>query len=271
MEYKFTDTILKVTDVSLTLGGNKILRDINLEIKDVVRPNVEQGQVVSLLAPSGVGKTQLLKIMAGLNTPDTGEVLVNVEQKPVKQGQVGVVQQNYPLWDHRTVLGNLKRAGNRLPKGERNEKIGAYLDHFGLTDKKDLWPCQLSGGQRQRVAIAQALLSAGHFILLDEPFSGLDINMIDKVSEMIVNISTLHELNTIIIVSHDIVSTSAISDTLWLMGKEKNPDGTWIEGATIKEQYDLMASGLAWRKDIRNVPEFNNMIKDINLKFKSLA
>ncbi len=271
MEYTQHDTIVELKDVSLSFGENLILRDINLEIKDVQRVGVEQGQVVSLLAPSGVGKTQLLKIIAGLNTPTTGTVRIGQPLAPVKTGEVGVVQQNFPLFDHETVMGNLEIAGRKYAKAERKERIDSYLNHFGLTERKNLYPAQLSGGQKQRVAIAQALLSSEHFLLLDEPFSGLDVNMIDRVSEMIIQISQLHELNTIIIVSHDISSTCAISDTVWLLGKDQNEDGTWKPGARIKTQYDLMKEGLAWQQDIRNMPRFSEFTKEVRNQFKYLS
>jgi len=274
-KYELEETILKLENVSLTLGDDKvqILRDINLEVKNVTRKTtgLDQGQIVSLLAPSGVGKTQLLKIIAGLNTPDTGSVLIGHPLEPTRLGKVGVVQQNYPLFESRTVLGNLEVAVRKIPKKEGKEKIDLYLNHFGLLDKKSLYPAQLSGGQRQRVAIAQQLLCSEHFLLLDEPFSGLDINMIEKVSEMIVHIANLDELNTVIIVSHDISATCAISDTVWLLGKERNEQGEWKAGATIRHQYDLMGEGLAWRKDIRDLPQFTDFVKEIRHEFKTLA
>ncbi len=99
------------------------------------------------------------------------------------------------------------------------------LDRFNLRKQAALYPAQLSGGQKQRAAIAQQLLCSDHFLLLDEPFSGLDVIMIEKVSEMIVEIACTHELNTVIIVSHDIVSTAAIADTLWLMGRDRDANG----------------------------------------------
>src|SRR4051812_10270150 len=105
------ETLLKVEGVSKTLGGSLILKDVNLEIRNIVRPGYTQGQVVGLLGPSGVGKTCLFRILAGLDQPDCGSVLVEEEGIPVKRGMVGVVAQNYPLFAHRTILGNLTVAG----------------------------------------------------------------------------------------------------------------------------------------------------------------
>jgi NitT/TauT family transport system ATP-binding protein len=111
--YETKSTILKAENVSVTKGGVQILRDVNLEIKDIVRPDKVAGQVVGLLGPSGIGKTSLFRIMAGLEPPDTGRVLIGEEGKPVQRGMVGVVAQHYPLFAHRTVLGNLTVAGRR--------------------------------------------------------------------------------------------------------------------------------------------------------------
>jgi NitT/TauT family transport system ATP-binding protein len=91
VEYK--ETLLKVSGVSLSLGAQTILRDVNLEIRDIVRPGMTQGQVVGLLGPSGIGKTCLFRILAGLDAPDSGSVLIGKEGTPVQRGMVGVVAQ----------------------------------------------------------------------------------------------------------------------------------------------------------------------------------
>lgn len=270
-EYKKTNTIIKIKDVSLILGNNLILKDINLEVKDIHRAGFNQGQVNALLAPSGVGKSQLLKLLAGLQKPNSGTIEIGHPLKPVCVGDVGVVQQNFPLFDHKTVIGNLQVVSTKFSPSEKKERISAYLHHFNMWDKKDLYPAQLSGGQKQRVAIAQQLLCSEHYLLLDEPFSGLDVNMIDTVLEMLTQISQLHELNTIFIVSHDISSACAVSDTVFLLGKDRNPGGGWEAGATIKKQYDLIERGLVWDKNIRNSPKFSEFTKEIRNEFKNLG
>src|SRR5262249_39129049 len=125
--HEYGATILKATNISKALSGTVILRDVNLEIKDVRRPDKIAGQVVGLLGPSGIGKTSLFRILAGLDAPDSGQVLLGPELKPVERGMVGVVAQNYPLFAHRTVLGNLTVAG-RLSglsaKGSRDKAMG---------------------------------------------------------------------------------------------------------------------------------------------------
>src|SRR3954453_6174811 len=172
---EYRGNILRACDISLRLGDTQVLRDLNLEIQDVYRPGFITGQVVGLLGPSGIGKTRLFRILSGIDKPDTGTVTIGEDCKPVERGMVGVVAQSYPLFEHRTVLGNLLVAAGRAGfKGEeaRTKSIDA-LKHFGLEDRGDLYPSQLSGGQRQRVAIAQQFLCSERLLLMDEPFSGL--------------------------------------------------------------------------------------------------
>lgn len=270
--YTKNETLLKIENVSLQLGDNLILKDVNVNIKDIIRPNMKQGQVVSILGPSGVGKTKLFEIMSGLLNPTTGKVLVGQEQKEVHPGVVGVVQQNYPLFEFRTVYGNLEISARKggIPHNERKQRIEHVLNQFGLLKHATKWISELSGGQRQRIAIAQQLLCSENFLLLDEPFSGLDIIMIEKVLDMIREISSNNELLTIIIVSHDIISTATISDTLWLIGRDRDSEGNIIPGSRIKHEYDLIEKGLAWQRGIETTPEFNELIKEIRQIFPTL-
>ena len=121
MTHEFKNTILKVENISLSLGGNQILRDVNVDVRDIVRPGMSQGQIVGFLGPSGIGKTKFFEILAGLLKPDTGQVLLGDPLTPVQIGRVGVVQQSYPLFNHRTVMGNLMVAAARkgIPAAER--------------------------------------------------------------------------------------------------------------------------------------------------------
>src|SRR5947209_18850762 len=113
--YEVKEVILKADHVSTALDGVPILRDVNLEIRDIVRPDTIARQVVGLLGPSGIGKTTLFRILAGLDTPDSGTVMLGEGDKarPVQRGMVGVVAQSYPLFANRTVLGNLAVAGRQ--------------------------------------------------------------------------------------------------------------------------------------------------------------
>lgn len=274
MNYTFGEDILSVENVSLSIEGKLILRDINLKIKDIIRPNCTTGQIIGFLGPSGRGKTQLFKILAGLTTHDslsrtlTGEVLLGPERTPVKAGDVGVVAQNYPLFEHRTVYSNLEMVIR--DKKVAKEKIEYYLNKFKMYEHKDKYPAVLSGGQRQRIAIIQQLLCSEYFILLDEPFSGLDPIMTSQTCEMIQEVANMHEKNTIIIVSHDIPSTVSISNILWLLGYDYDENGKPIEGARVKFEENLMDRGICWKENLINTPEFFSFVKDIRNTFNNL-
>jgi NitT/TauT family transport system ATP-binding protein len=270
VEYK--ETLLKVSGVSLTLGGSVVLRDVNLEIRDVVRRGLTQGQVVGLLGPSGIGKTCLFRILAGLDAPDTGTVLIGKEARPVERGMVGVVAQNYPLFTHRTVIGNLLVAGRQggLTGAQTQEKAGTLLQRFGLAEHARKYPVQLSGGQRQRVAIAQQFMCSEHFLLMDEPFSGLDLVAVENVCDSICELAGLDELRTFIVVTHDISSALEVADTIWLLGRDRDAEGQIIPGARVQATYNLVERGLAWRKGVSTTPEFVELVREIREVFPRL-
>jgi ABC-type nitrate/sulfonate/bicarbonate transport system ATPase subunit len=272
MNCEYRDVILKATDVSLTLGNNVILRDLNLEIRDLWRPDCVTGQVVGLLGPSGIGKTRLFRVLSGIDTPDKGTVTIGPKAIPVQRGMVGVVAQNYPLFEHRTVAGNLELAARSagLNRQEAAAKAYTYLQRFNLEERGGLYPCQLSGGQRQRVAIAQQFLCSEHFVLMDEPFSGLDLIAVDKVSNMIREVANSDEMNTVIVVTHDIQAAVAVADTIWVLGRDRDEQGKIIPGARVKATYNLVERGLAWRDGIADLPECTELVREIRSVFPSL-
>lgn len=264
MIYTREERLLTIDKLGLQYGEKVIFRDLSLEIDNIVRPGMNQGQVVSLLGPSGIGKTQLFRCIAGLQQATTGTVLLNEVKSPVHAGDVGVVFQNYPLLQHRTILKNLQIAAKAANK--KQEEITELLTTFDLAGKVEkLYPCQLSGGQQQRVAIIQQLLCSTHFILMDEPFSGLDVIMKKRAVELIQKVSTTHELNTIIVTTHDIATAIEISDTLWVLGREPEK-----AGATIIKKFDLIERGLAWNPHVDKHPNFYPLVLEINELFKSL-
>jgi NitT/TauT family transport system ATP-binding protein len=269
---KYTDTLLKVDHVNLSYGDKIILRDVNAEIRDIVRPDRTQGQVVGFLGPSGIGKTQLFRIIAGLNQPTSGQVLVSSTLTPVKAGMVGVVGQDYPLFENRTIYSNLLLAAKQAKRNgdAAEDKVLKYLKRLDMVDCSQLYPAQISGGQRQRIAIAQQLLCSEHFLLMDEPFSGLDLVMEAKVCELINEIACLDDLNTIIVVTHDVTAAATVADHLWLMGRDRDASGNIIPGARIQETYDLIERDLCWHPDITNSSQFLEFVHDVKQRFQTL-
>lgn len=270
-EYNRAELLLKVTDLCVTYD-KPILKNVNLEVRDVRRPGITQGQKIALLAPSGTGKTQLLKRLAGLEAPTSGTVLIGPEQKPVCAGMVGVVPQNYLLFEHRTVGSSLMvAAGMRVQDhGTAKAMVTAELEEFGLGDKWNAYPRELSGGQRQRVSIAEQLLSSNHFLLMDEPFSGLDILMKKKVCDIIDTVASRDELNTIIFSTHDIESAVMIADTILALGRDRDAAGNPIAGAHIQATIDLIDRDLAWHPDVEHMPEFGPTVAEIKALFARL-
>ncbi len=262
IDYQEKETILKADKINLSFGKKIVLRDVSFDIKDVTRAGVSQGQVETIAGRSGIGKSQLFKICAGLGEPTSGTIKIGVDQHIVNAGDVGIVPQNYILFNHRTILKNLlialNRSGQKLSDKEKTDIINKFAEDFDLLEHLNKYPGQLSGGQKQRTSIVQQILTGNKFILMDEPFSGLDSVMIDKVTKLILKISLMDELNTIVIVSHDISNALAVSDKVLVLAKEEGK-----EGATITKEFDLKKMGLAWRPDIKRDAEFRELVENV--------
>ncbi len=270
--YSFGKTLLKVENVSLEYDGRPILKDVNAEVRDIIVPGRVQGQVVGFLGPSGCGKTSLFRIIAGLNKPTSGRVTVNGFDRPVQAGEVGVVAQSYPLFEHRTVMGNLMLAAKQKNgnSGDPRDRVMALLKEFELEDKFNLYPAQLSGGQRQRCAIIQQILCGDHFLLMDEPFSGLDLLMLEKTCELITKVANMDDLNTIIVVTHDVTAACSVADHIWMMGRETDPHGNKIPGSRIVKEYNLIERDLCWQPGIITAPQFTSFVREVKEEFRRL-
>jgi polar amino acid transport system ATP-binding protein/sulfate transport system ATP-binding protein len=270
--YSYGKTLLKIDNVSLSYDDRPVLSGITAEVRDIIVPGRVQGQVVGILGPSGCGKTTLFRIIAGLHAPTSGRVSVNGFDRPVRAGEVGVVAQSYPLFEHRTVLGNLMLGAKKKEKDAKvaHDKVMEMLNEFGLADKYNLYPAQLSGGQRQRCAIIQQILCSEHFLLMDEPFSGLDLIMLEKTADLISKVSDMDELNTIIVVTHDVAAACSVADHLWLMGHSSDENGNTLSGSRIVKQYNLIDRGLCWQPGITATEPFNDFVREVKDEFRRL-
>ncbi|MDO6460143.1 ABC transporter ATP-binding protein [Granulosicoccaceae sp. 1_MG-2023] len=210
---------LSLRNIAKQFGNTAVLRDISLD--------VEAGSILTLLGPSGCGKTTLLRIIAGLEQPDSGRisaaerVFVDCAQGivlPPQQRRLGFVFQDYGLWPHLSVRGNiafpLKMA--KMPAGEIRARVAEVLKAVQLSAHADKRPEQLSGGQKQRVSIARALAARPTLILFDEPLSNLDANLREELGQEIRNLAR-HFGQTCINVTHDRREAQLLSDRIALM------------------------------------------------------
>ncbi len=210
---------IEIRNVSKNFNAFKALDNINLDI--------QSGELVALLGPSGCGKTTLLRIIAGLETPDAGNIVFHgedVSQHDVRDRNVGFVFQHYALFRHMTVFDNVAFGLRMKPKGERpgesaiKAKVHELLNMVQLDWLADRYPEQLSGGQRQRIALARALAVEPKILLLDEPFGALDAKVRKELRRWL---ARLHEeINlTSVFVTHDQEEAMEVADRIVVMNK----------------------------------------------------
>jgi sulfate/thiosulfate transport system ATP-binding protein len=208
---------------------------MSIELKNVVKHfgkvsavedvsfTVPEGELIALLGPSGSGKTTVLRLIAGLESPESGGIFVRGEQVnglPVQKRNIGFVFQNYALFKHMTVFANIA-FGLKIKKWPakriqaRVDDLAALLDLQGLLDR---YPHQLSGGQRQRVAIGRALAPGPNVLLLDEPFAAVDAQIRQDLRQWLVRVHQDLKL-TIVFVTHDQEEAMEVSDRIIIFSK----------------------------------------------------
>jgi len=208
---------IEVKNVHKQFGSFTALNNVNLHI--------ETGELVALLGPSGCGKTTLLRIIAGLETPDSGSILFAGEDSTdvhVRQRQVGFVFQHYALFRHMTVFENVAFGLRVRPRKLRpseaqiQEKVHSLLNLVQLDWLADRYPSQLSGGQRQRIALARALAVEPRVLLLDEPFGALDAKVRKELRRWLRRLhDDLHVAS--VFVTHDQEEALEVADRVVLM------------------------------------------------------
>lgn len=271
--YTRGDVLLSIDHVSLSYGDRVILRDVNASIRDIRQEGIQRGQIVCFLGPKGIGKTQLSRVVAGLQKPTAGTVSLLCAASPAYReltapGRVGMVPQSYPLFEFATVAQNIEIAGRQagLTKAKSDEKADAFIKRFKLSQYLRDYPAALSGGTRQSVAIIRQLMCVGNYLILDEPFSGLDPSMKTAASQLVREIADLDERNTVIVVTHDVTEGCAIADTVWLMGREPGQ-----AGARLVEEHDLAQRGICWLEEPLKDAVFLSFVADVKAKFSSLS
>ncbi|VTY24523.1 Glutamine transport ATP-binding protein GlnQ [Streptococcus parasanguinis] len=203
--------MLELKQISKRFGDKQILSDFNLL--------VPEKQIVAIVGPSGGGKTTLLRMLAGLETIDSGQIIYNGENLPLdtleKRSLLGFVFQDFQLFPHLSVMENLILSPIKtmnVTKEEATKKAMSLLERLGLGNHADAYRFSLSGGQKQRVALARAMMIDPEIIGYDEPTSALDPELRLEVEKLILQNRELGM--TQIVVTHDIPFAEAIADIL---------------------------------------------------------
>jgi polar amino acid transport system ATP-binding protein len=212
------NAMLRVENVSKTLGGHEVLKGVSL--------NLEKGALKVLIGPSGGGKSTLLQCVNFLSPPDQGQIWLdgreidprNKKEVLAFRQQVGMIFQDFNLFDHLDALENVCIALRKVKgfsKAQARARAMEELARVGLSDKRHLYPAQLSGGQKQRVSIARALAMDPKALLLDEPTSALDPELIGEVLAVIRDLADAGM--TMIMATHQISFASSLADAFLFM------------------------------------------------------
>lgn len=206
---------LALYDLSRRFHGTQVVRDVSLE--------VQAGQVTCLLGPSGCGKSTTLRMIAGVETPDTGRIVIDGTpvwdrgiDTPPEARSVGLMFQDFALFPHLSVAQNVAFGLTRLDGAERRARVGELLDRVNLTGFDGKYPHELSGGEQQRVALARALAPRPRVMLMDEPFSGLDNRLRDGIRDT--TLEVLKDSGTaVLLVTHEPDEAMRMADQIALM------------------------------------------------------
>ena len=223
------ETILEARNLTKVYGQNTIFKNINLKVKE--------GEAIVIIGPSGTGKSTLLRCMNLLTRADGGQILLDGEDITAKgynedkvRQHIGMVFQNFLLFNHLTALDNVMIGLTRVKKMPREQAVKKAMEELrrvGLLDRADHYPGQLSGGQQQRVAIARALAMDPRVMLFDEPTSALDPELIGEVLGVMEKLA--RDRMTMLVVTHEMGFAREVADRIVFMEKgsiveEGSPD-----------------------------------------------
>ena len=245
-------SLLEVNNLKKQFGDTQVLKGVSFSL--------EQGQVVAIIGSSGSGKTTLLRCLNFLETPDSGDILVDgrmltgehLTDAQIRENRLhfGLVFQNYNLFPQYTALQNVILAPSLLKKGSKSdlEKRGMeLLEQVGMAEKASSYPWQLSGGQQQRVAIARALALQPQILCFDEPTSALDPKLTAEVLRVIRSLKD--RSNTMIVVTHEMEFARSVADVVIYMAngviEEMGTPQQVFENPTSQKTRAFLSSGQA--------------------------
>ncbi len=203
--------MLSICNLKVSYGNNEILSDFSLDMLD--------GEIYSLIGPSGCGKSTLLKVLCGIITNYSGELLLDGKPLDRKSIRIGYVPQQYGLLDWMKIRDNIFLS-ERINKGFKTEKRESQdiIQSLEIEDLQDRYPSQLSGGQKQRVALARAFVSKPDLLLMDEPFSSLDTFTSQASQQVFLRLWEKYKVTTLFI-THNIHEAAAIGRHILMMSK----------------------------------------------------
>jgi iron(III) transport system ATP-binding protein len=232
--------LLEFCNVSKRFGKTPAVLDVTLEL--------HPGEIACLLGPSGCGKTTLLRIAAGIEKPDGGQLLFDGQEMagpggfvPPEKRNIGLMFQDFALFPHLSILDNVAFGLNYLAKSEARNIARHALERVGLAQYAASYPHHLSGGEQQRVALARAVVPRPQIMLMDEPFSGLDQRLRESVRAE--TLALLRETRaSCLLVTHDPIEAMGLADRIFLMRQ-----GRLVQAGTPEELYRKPADAAAAR------------------------
>jgi sulfonate transport system ATP-binding protein len=189
----------------------------HIPVLDKLSLAVAPGEFVAILGPSGCGKSTVLRLIAGLEQPTSGEVAIGGRPVSVTDDRCAVVFQEPRLLPWRTVAQNVALGARRRAGGNQSSRVRELLAEVGLGDSAAAWPHQLSGGMAQRVALARGLAAEPAVLLLDEPFAALDALTRLRMQDLLLQVRELHD-QTVVLVTHDIDEALYLADRIVILG-----------------------------------------------------
>ena len=230
------EVMLKITNLHKEFNGNKVLCGIDLE--------VHQGEVVAVIGPSGTGKSTLLRCVNLLEMPDKGEISIggvsvtapkiDRHQQYALRSMTSMVFQQYNLFNNKTALQNIMEPlmqVKKMPKKQAQESARRILKSVGLSDKENVYPSKLSGGQQQRVGIGRAMATHPQVMLLDEPTSSLDPELVGEVLDVVRKLASRHM--TMLLTTHEMDFAKGVADRVIFLS-----DGKVLEQGTPEQIFD---------------------------------